>query len=637
MKELQEIIENIHTYQSKAKRTLKEMNYFCGKRDNEQNPKKTLRHHLEGALHEIERYTDKLGEICDYIAGKYLRRLCRIMKRIEACHCNGFVPMDVIMESIDFVNRLVELLNNKSARVGEFSDVSTIDQLFGEKCCTNFNKEANEDPECSDDNENILRQLVLEQMNPGRIDLRAAGSYSKTNEKYINRLINEHKTVTGMIELLEQKMNRANLEIGKSIFNPFSNYEFNEREARSVHFDKVTLTLLPFRGNETNTRNLIEKTKESETYKKIRNNILNSLKTTETSSSYIKNKVPIVCPCTFFKHERSVEKTLTTYIEFFRFGKYMWSYIVLKGIANELIEASFATSGCRSVKDLYFKKRDDHDRCIDKTNKNVNVRYFFINAFFQKYFGDYIHDDELYDNVSPITGVALPGVTIPAAVPVPVPVPVPVSIFTPAKIPIKSFTSLLNNEKFYKEILDLESPRNLPSSNTTIPAIEKASIQPIIIFTNEFSTLLGVIKKTFEQWELDFSAIDDNLKIYNDTNDTYANRNDALNICQTSITDIKEGLLKFKDKTETVSRHELYNTHNKVTGYHRSASKKSKQYSKIYAVWVDECTKHYKKMQEFFNKYYALYDKIITPLKTVSFGTTTPTLKTGLFGFGGIF
>ena len=203
LKELQEIIENIHTYQSKAKRTLKEMNYLCGKRDNEQNPKKTLRHHLEGALHEIERYTDKLGEICDYIAGKYLRRLCRIMKRIEACHCNGFVPMDVIMESIDFVNRLVELLNNKSARVGEFSDVSTIDQLFGEKCCTNFNKEANEDPECSDDNENILRQLVLEQMNPGRIDLRAAGSYSKTNEKYINRLINEHKTVTGMIELLE--------------------------------------------------------------------------------------------------------------------------------------------------------------------------------------------------------------------------------------------------------------------------------------------------------------------------------------------------------------------------------------------------------------------------------------------------
>ena len=63
------------------------------------------------------------------------------MKRIESYHCQGFVPMDVMMKSIGFVNKLVE--------------VSTVDPLFGQKCCTNFNedKDKHKDPECLDENE----------------------------------------------------------------------------------------------------------------------------------------------------------------------------------------------------------------------------------------------------------------------------------------------------------------------------------------------------------------------------------------------------------------------------------------------------------------------------------------------------
>ena len=616
LKELQEIIENIHTYQSKAKHTFKEMNNFCGKKDNEKNLKKTLRHHLEGALQEIERYTDKLGEICDYIAGKYLRRLCRIMKRIESCHCNGFVPMDVMMESIDFVNRLVELLNNKSARVGEFSDVSTIDPLFGKKCCTNFSKEINEDPECSDDNENILLELMLEQMNPGRIDLRAAGNYPTTNEKYINRLINEHKTIMGIIQLLRKKMTKANIDCRKNIFK--GNFEWDDAEAKSVDFDKVTLTLLPFRGNETNTRNLIEKTKESETYKKIRNNILNSLKTTETSSSYIKNKVPIVCPCTFFKHERSVEKTLTTYIEFFRFGKYMWSYVVLKGIANELTDASFAKNGCRSVKDLYFKDRKNHNRCTDKKYRDRNIKYFFTNTLFQKYFGDYIHDDGLYDSA------------IASA-------PAPVSTFTPIRLPSNNFSTLLKNDASYGQFQTLMLVANLPETTISDSSV-RSSIQEIVDIYDIFKDMVEKAKDDINKIMDNLDEIYDQIAIYNDdTGKSIAERNDAVDESVRLSNETDTLLQNLYTNTFAYSFQKMTEQKNEITAKHGAISDPALQpHSKVYTEWVVATLARSGNLYQICEKVYPDYAIMVGTLSKVSFGTTTPK-TTGLLNFGGIF
>ena len=559
-----------------------------------------MRHHLQGGLQEIERYTDKLGEICDCIADKYLRRLCRIMKRIESHHCHGFVPMDVMMESIDFVNRLVELLNNKSDRIGEFSDVSTIDPLLGEKCCTNFNADKNKDPECLDKNENILVRLMMEQMNPGRIDLRAVGNYSTTNEKYINRLINEHKTVTSILSLLEKKMEIVNSDTSKYIFNVLSNHKLDEKVVETVEFDKITLTTIPFDAIRNDFKILTGKTRESKTYKKIRNTMLDALKRTEIASSYIKNKVPIVCPCTFFKHERSVEKTLTSYIELFRFGKYMWSYIVLKGIAHELTDVSFAKSGCKSVKELFFKNSIKHHRCMDRKYKDRNVKYFFMNTLFQKYFADYIHDNELYDDVS---------ATIAATAPVTAPT------FTPAVIFSVKFGDLLQNEKFYTDLQMLFMIQNRPQNNSLLTIIIKQQLDSFIKVFNEYTAILTTIKIRFDSCEEYFGYIDENLLSYNDINESDDDRNSYLKIVKHSILQIKKNLDILKDSSQNDSIEKLLTKRQELSDH--SVSFYLNAPATIYNVWVNKTYNNYHQMYQFFEAKYYEYDKIITPLKEI--------------------
>ena len=79
----------------------------------------------------------------------------------------------------------------------------------------------------------------------------------------------------------------------------------------------------------------------------------------------------------------------------------------------------------------------------------------------------------MYDNISLITGVTL---LLPAGAAVPLPaVAAPVSILTPAKIPTTSFHVSLNNELFYRDMMNLESPQNIQSKNTTIPLKKNTS------------------------------------------------------------------------------------------------------------------------------------------------------------------
>ena len=132
------------------------------------------------------------------------------------------------------------------------------------------NKETNnDDSECSDENEYILTQLILEQMNPGRIDLKAVGNYSTTNEKYINRLIGELDSVIDIMGILQQKMKRVNDETGKNVFDTGNQYKFDERVA--IEYDKVPLTTIPVHAKKVDLNTLTEKAKVSKTYKRIRN------------------------------------------------------------------------------------------------------------------------------------------------------------------------------------------------------------------------------------------------------------------------------------------------------------------------------------------------------------------------------
>ena len=82
LKELDEIIESIHSYQCKSKSILKNFNNFCNvKEDQDKVLLKSLKNNLESALHDIDRYSYKVGEILNSIADKYLRRLYRVTKK----------------------------------------------------------------------------------------------------------------------------------------------------------------------------------------------------------------------------------------------------------------------------------------------------------------------------------------------------------------------------------------------------------------------------------------------------------------------------------------------------------------------------------------------------------------------------
>ena len=405
LKELDEIIESIHAHQCKSKSILKNFNNFCNvKEDHDKVLLKSLKNNLESALHDIDRYSDKIGEILNSIAEKYLRRLCRVTKKIESCHCHGFVPMNHVLDNMHFVNRLIELLNGKLLQVGEISDVSTIEPLFNGRCCQNYEKDVKEDPECSDENDNILKQVLKEHMRNKRIDLINQTSGKTLNEKYIKRLNNQHIGFMESYTKIHKKLSHIkSIQVhGEDLLtnreeDGLIEYFINKGINDEIEFDTLNIKNEVHITKDVVLKDVVKETIKSDTYKKIRNNIFTDFMKTETVNNYLRTQFPIVGPCTFFKNERAVEKTMITYIEFFRFGKYLWAYIILKTLAEELTDATFASPvHCKSLKDFYFSKdQKNHQDCLN--NKQKNTKYNFNNDIFQKYFGEFLHDDRLFD------------------------------------------------------------------------------------------------------------------------------------------------------------------------------------------------------------------------------------------------
>ena len=91
-------------------------------------------------------------------------------------------------------------------KIGEFTDVSTLEPFLNGKCCQNSIENIKEDPECSDENENILKYVMKEQMNKDRIDLITEGNYKTTNEKYVRRLSNQHTSFTAIATEITKKL-----------------------------------------------------------------------------------------------------------------------------------------------------------------------------------------------------------------------------------------------------------------------------------------------------------------------------------------------------------------------------------------------------------------------------------------------
>ena len=100
----------------------------------------------------------------------------------------------------------------------------------------------------------------------------------------------------------------------------FKNYRLDT--SLKINYKKMHFTRPTYPHSEVDVMVIKQKTKKTKPYKKIRDSLLNSLKKLDSASNFAATKVPIICPCTFYKNERSVEKAMYMYIEFSRFFKY---------------------------------------------------------------------------------------------------------------------------------------------------------------------------------------------------------------------------------------------------------------------------------------------------------------------------
>lgn len=622
LKELDEIIESIHAHQCKCKSILKNFNNFCNvKEDHDKVLLKSLKNNLESALHDIDRYSDKIGEILNSIADKYLRRLCRVTKKIESCHCHGFVPLNHVLDNMHFVNRLIELLNGKLLQVGEISDVSTIEPLFGGRCCQNYEKDVKEDPECSDENDNILKQVLKEHMINNRIDLITQHNGKTLNEKYIKRLNNQH---IGFMELYrktnEKLAHIKQIKVGSDDLleekedDGLISYHINNVIIKSkIEYDNLKIKNNAYVAKDVVLKDVIKSTIKSDSYKKIRNNIFTDFMKTETVNNYLKTQFPIVCPCTFFKNERAVEKTMITYIEFFRFGKYIWAYTILKTLAEELIDG---TLDCKNVKDFYFlKNQKKHQECLSEKNKNT--KYNFINDIFQKYFGEFLHDDRLFEG-SDSGGID-------------------------GRLQLSDLSHIVFNERAYLGEIDYGEPLNndidqkLKDAKNIYNAMVREMLNTIL---PEYREYIKFVSENIQKQEyIDiYKAKDDNKTKFDVT-------------AQFGVLQALERTQKLKDFTPFFHKNlqDLTDFEGKqiikdladLSGVttHGEDVKSAELLSKITALKT-EITEFGDKIQTIINKYLKyeeVYNKLPTPIVAGSFGSLNlDTKRNGLLGFGGI-
>ena len=127
---------------------------------------------LQNGMQEIDRYIDKVADILDAISNKYLRRLCRIMKRIDQGHCRGLLPMAKIMSDMGFVHDFITMMNKRLEKPGEFTETSVI-PLFDGQCCLDMDDKDCPDiggTGCLDEHETILIQTMKNHFNGNLLD-----------------------------------------------------------------------------------------------------------------------------------------------------------------------------------------------------------------------------------------------------------------------------------------------------------------------------------------------------------------------------------------------------------------------------------------------------------------------------------
>ena len=412
LRDLKGIIANIMSLRCKAKNIFDSIVGLCNRNrgvDDYENKTRALRMILENAITEIERYVDKLVEIHLAVSQNSITRVCRVLRRIERMHCHGVLPMGNLLKDMGFVYSLVELINEKLNRPGDFSESSTLPQLFDGACCVNLDDECPTDKKtcedtCSDLNEHIVRHVIAKHFNADNLDVHQPHTMTP-GLKYLHSLVEEYNAYQCMIESF---FNRQRLI---AALNP--NLNMNNlirvlppppppggalRNARELH--EPTYNAYIAAGNEfkipppssytppgTQIQQVTDIMNNSRTYSTIRDQIFYHLTNLEKSLTYVNTKTPILIPCALYQRDITLHHNLKIYDSLLDVRKHIYAYIMNKIIAGQL--QNDANAACQGYRNLFQANFANRNACLN--NNNTNFRFNIIDTIFMKYFGVYLN------------------------------------------------------------------------------------------------------------------------------------------------------------------------------------------------------------------------------------------------------
>ena len=381
LKEMRGIIERISKTKAAAKQLYNEMNNpQCAMKNNEQkNYKKLLEKIYESGLDDVKKYVEKIVEVFQKDSDDIMLQICRSTNYIEENHFRKNISPNIIIDKMNFVNKMTDLLNIKLSRDVDVSEVSYSRPLFERACGDRCIPE--EVSECSEDLENILLTAIAEEMKPHKIDV--ALNTTKSNKDFLMSYINQHKTLSEMITKLEKKMEKANKDLIKKKEAPafLENGELNK--STDIDYKKIKMYHVPSTDTKEEMEDYKLLTQRTQIFKHIRDSIMSNLKDLQQISSFCREKLPKIVPVTFVRNEQITERSMDTYIHLFRFAKFMSVYMILKAISEEL--TSPVNDIYEQPNEFYFSK--PHPRM------SYSTRTKFIKEIFHSHFGSYIPEE----------------------------------------------------------------------------------------------------------------------------------------------------------------------------------------------------------------------------------------------------
>ena len=413
-----ENIKNLQDFKCKAHRVYNSLTSFCGKMSSKDVDcaMKELEKTIEDGIQETQKLTDNIGEICIQVAMKYLKRLKRPTKEMEVKHCRQFKELDFLNREYDFISTYFGLMNIKQREPEDCSEsIEPNNAKFSENCCLNLeetkcngdtmHKIEQQEEEDLDKNMTLLKTVIMNDINLEHLDEITRSMNSSDTLKKIEQMQRTMRYHKKKVELYDKKLKYIQDMYQQNLRRPLLEkdgatglYNIKETDLAQIAQFEIEEEKLPDYDQNT----VVERTKKSPTYTRIRDMLLAQLTNTTKVNEYIDQYLPIVLPDMMFKTTQvNVEKVNRLFYQMYRCSKYMHSFVIMTTIGTELL--SKTETDCKDLKDHMLKNTNPTKQkaCLADKSK---IRYNFMYTILQKYFAMYLNLDEFRTRYSGGTG-----------------------------------------------------------------------------------------------------------------------------------------------------------------------------------------------------------------------------------------